>query len=186
MTIAAKSIELTAFFVFASAMMGNVMAEGNLTQHAIKVEHVTIASTKTFAAVEAALELSIPRIDPAIMDALAKGDGERAKVLARGFDLFIFEKRDHGILLRSAGQTRNALQYEIGNPITASSMARYQLPAALYAPLRVVLYENASGGTIFEYDLPSTLFGQFGDEKVAAVGRKLDAELERALRRAAD
>ena len=64
-------------------------------------------------------------------------------------------------------------------------MTRHQLPAALYAPLRVVLYENAAGGATFEYDRPSTLFGQFGDEQVAAVGRELDVELERALRRAA-
>jgi NADP-dependent 3-hydroxy acid dehydrogenase YdfG len=33
---------------------------------------------------------------------------------------------------------------------------------------------------------PSTLFGQFGDEQITAVGRELDAELERALRRAAE
>ena len=38
----------------------------------------------------------------------------------------------------------------------------------------------------FEYDRPSTLFGQFGDGQVTAVGRELDAELERALRRAAE
>jgi len=164
-----------------AAMAGTVV-----TQRAIQVEHVKITSTKIFAEVEAALERSIPQIDPAIMDALAKGDSDRAKELAHGSELFIFEKRDHGILLRSAGQKRNALQYEIGNPISAASMTRYQLSAALYAPLRVALYENASGGTTFEYDLPSTLFGQFGDERVTAVGLKLDAELERALRHAAD
>ncbi len=162
------------------------MAEPNVTRHAIQVEHVKITSTKTFADVEAALERSIPKIDPAIMDALANGDGDRAKELARGSELFIFEKRDHGSLLRSAGQTRNALQYEIGNPITAASMTRYQLPAAIYAPLRVAVYENASGGTTFEYDLPSTLFGQFGDERVTAVGLKLDSELEHALLHAAE
>ena len=37
---------------------------------------------------------------------------------------------------------RNALQYEIGNPLTASKMTRYELGAALYAPLRVVLFED--------------------------------------------
>jgi hypothetical protein len=176
----------TAFFVLAPITMENVMAEPSVTRRAIKVEHVTITSTRTFAEVEAALEKSLPQMDQAIMEALARGDGKRASELAHGSELFIFEKRDDGILLRSAGQTRNAWQYEIGNPITASSMTQYQLPAALYAPLRLVLYENASGGTIFEYDLPSTLVGQFDDEKVTAVGLKLDAELERALRHAAD
>jgi hypothetical protein len=40
---------------------------------------------------------------------------------------------------------------------TATRMTRHQIPAALYAPLRVVLYENTAGGAIFEYDKPSTL-----------------------------
>jgi hypothetical protein len=186
MPTTARTFLLTTFFVLTPAIKENVMAEPNITRHAIKVEHVKITLTKTFAEVEARLERSIPQIDPAIMEALAKGDRKRADELAHGSELFIFEKRDHGILLRSAGQTRKALQYEIGNPITAASMTQYQLPAALYAPLRVVLYENASGGATFEYDLPSTLFGQFGDERVTAVGLKLDAELDRALRRAAD
>jgi hypothetical protein len=186
MTNAASSILLTVFFVLAPAIMESIMADPNVTRHAIQVEHIKITSTKTFADVEAALERSIPKIDPAIMDALAKGDGDRAKELAHGSELFIFQKRDHGSLLRSDGQKRNALQYEIGNPITAASMTRYQLSASLYAPLRVALYENASGGTTLEYDLPSTLFGQFGDKRVTAVGLKLDAELEHALLHAAE
>jgi hypothetical protein len=37
----------------------------------------------------------------------------------------------------------------------------------------------------FEYDLPSSLFGQFGDNRVTAVGRELDMELEEALEVAA-
>ena len=36
-----------------------------------------------------------------------------------------------------------------------------------------------------EYDLPSSLFGQFGDNRVTAVGRELDMELEEALEVAA-
>ena len=48
------------------------------------------------------------------------------------------------------------MQYEIGNPLTAERMSRYALAAGLYAPLRVVLYEDESGRAIFEYDLPSS------------------------------
>jgi hypothetical protein len=43
-----------------------------------------------------------------------------------------------------------AMQYEIGNPLTAERMTRYVLGAALYAPLRIVPYEDASGRAIFE------------------------------------
>jgi uncharacterized protein (DUF302 family) len=95
--------------------------------------------------------------------------------------LSIFGSRDHGALLRIAGQSRKAVQYEIGNPFTATRMTRQQLPASLYAPLRVVLYENEDGHAVFEYDRPSLLFGQFGDERVTAVARELDAALERVL-----
>lgn len=164
----------------------NALANSRITQRSIAVEHVRIDSTQPFAAVEAALEAAIPALDPRIVEALASGDLKRAEELAHGVELFIFLKRNHGALLRAYGQARKAMQYDIGNPITASTMTRYQLPAAAYAPLRVVLYENASGSATFEYDKPSTLFGQFGDDRVTAVGRKLDEELARALQKAAD
>jgi uncharacterized protein (DUF302 family) len=64
-------------------------------------------------------------------------------------------------------------------------MTRHTLAAALYAPLRVVLYETDQGTSVFEYDLPSSLFGQFGGDRVTEVGKKLDRELETALLKAA-
>jgi hypothetical protein len=68
-----------------------------------------------------------------------------------------------------------------GNPFTASRMTRQQLPAALYAPLRVLLYKDDSGQEAFEYDRRSSLFWQFGDERVTAVARELAQAIERAL-----
>jgi hypothetical protein len=68
----------------------------------------------------------------------------------------------------------SAQQYEIGTSLTASKMTRHQLAAALYAPLRVVLFEDANGRGIFEYEKPSSLFGQFGYERVTEVGLDLD------------
>ena len=84
-------------------------------------------------------------------------------------------------MLRIAGLARKAMQYEIGNPLAASRMTQHRMAAALYAPLRVLLYENEAGRAVFEYDRPSSLFGQFGDERVTAVGRELDAKLESVL-----
>jgi hypothetical protein len=60
-------------------------------------------------------------------------------------------------------------------------MTRHQLQAALYVPLRVTLFENDSGGCTFAYDRPSSLFGQFGDERVTEVSHRLDEELKAAL-----
>ena len=65
-------------------------------------------------------------------------------------------------------------------------MTRHLLASGLYAPLRVILYKDETGGSILEYDRPSSLFGQYGDERVMEVGRYLDAALEAALRNAAE
>lgn len=99
-----------------------------------------------------------------------------------GAKLSIFLCRDHGSLLQIAGRPANAVQYEIGNPLTATKMTRHRLAAGLYAPLRVILYENQEGRAVFECDKPSSLFQQFDDDRVSEVGRYLDAALEEALR----
>ena len=158
-----------------------------MTKQAIVVEHIRIESAKPFADVRAALERSVPHLDPGLVKALGDGDVDRAdREKKEGPELSIFLVRDHGAILRIAGKTRNALQYDIGNPVTASLMTRHHLSAALYAPIRVVLYENDAGRGVFEYDQPSTTFGQFGDERVTAVARGLDAALARALLGAAN
>jgi uncharacterized protein (DUF302 family) len=177
---------LSILSVLAVSVTGVALAHPNLTVGTIRVEHVRIVSTKTFAQVKSALEAQVPQLDPAIATALNAGDLERAQKLEHGTPLYIFLKRDHGALLQAQGGARNAIQYEIGNPLTASQMTRHKLGAALYAPLRVVLYENSNGEPTFEYDKPSTLFGQFGDAEVANVGHELDQEIEQALRRAAE
>ena len=158
------------------------MSDARESRSTIEVEHIKIASTKSFAEAKAALERLVPEIDPAISVLLREGESERAlKKLETGPVLARFLSRDHGSLLQIAGQRRNAVQYDIGNPLTASRMTRHRLPAALYAPLRVLLYEDDSGQAAFEYDRPSSLFGQFGDERVTTVARELDQAIERAL-----
>jgi len=153
----------------------------------IAVEHIAISSDRSFAEVRQRLETTLPKLDTTIAEALGSGDQKRAADYEEnGPKLSIFEQRDHGALLQIVGRRRNALQYEIGNPLTASKMTRYKLSAALYAPLRVILFEDERGKGVFEYDKPSSFFGQFGDERVTEVGRYLDVALETALRKAAD
>ena len=42
----------------------------------------------------------------------------------------------------------------------------------------MLLYEAGEGKTRVEYDLPSSLFGQFGNEDVDRVAESLDRKLE--------
>jgi hypothetical protein len=156
------------------------------TQRTVHVEHIRIESSKPLAEVKAALEGLVPQFDTGILELLQRGETERARRdLERLPALSILGSRDHGALFRITGQSRQALQYDIGNPLTATGITQHQLSAALYAPLRVLLYENEAGHAIFEYDRPSSLFGQFGDERVTVVARELDASLEGVLVKAA-
>ena len=123
----------------------------------IAVEHIRISSGRPFAEVRRKLEGTVPELDTGIAEALWKGDQKRAQDYEEnGPKLSIFGERDHGALLQISGGRRNALQYDIGNPLG-----------------------------VFEYDKPSSFFGQYGDERVTEVGRYLDATLEAVLRSAA-
>jgi Domain of unknown function DUF302 len=150
----------------------------------LSVEHFTISSTNTFESVRAKLETLAPRIDDGIFARLLSGDSTRAlQELEALAPLTIFSQRDHGGLLAIAGARRRAIQYEIGNPLTASKMSRHKLSAALYAPIRVLLRED--GDVAFEFDRPASVFAQFGNEDVYAVAQRLDRDLVALLEAAA-
>jgi hypothetical protein len=106
--------------------IGTAMAKPSTVRLQIQVEHVRIEVAKPFEAVRAALENLVPPLDPAIPEALQQSDIVRAnEALQRGPELVIFGARDHGKLLRTAGLSRKAVQYEIGNPLTASRMTQH-------------------------------------------------------------
>lgn len=158
------------------------MANQGISNRTISVEHVTIHSSNLFDTVRAKLEALLPRIDDGIFTLLKYGESERAlRELKASPPLSIFGFRDHGALLAIAGLRRRAVQYDIGNPLTASNMTRHQLSAGLYAPVRVLLHEDSDGVVAFEYDRPASIFGQFRDDKVNAVARQLDQDLQSSL-----
>jgi uncharacterized protein (DUF302 family) len=152
----------------------------------ISIEHITIASNKSFETVKAKLEVLLPRIDDGIFALLRYGEFSRAlKELETLPPLSIFGFRDHGALLRVAGLKAHAIQYDIGNPLTVSKMTRHELSAALYAPIRVLLLEDTTGVVSFEYDRPLSTFGQFDNYDVDLISQKLDNDLKTVLEAAA-
>jgi uncharacterized protein (DUF302 family) len=111
---------------------------------------------------------------------------ERLKAAEGAQELMVFSVFDHGAALNMVGARTNAKQYLIGNPLTAIQMSQHDIRAALYAPLRVLVYEQREGHTIVEYDQPSSQFGQFGLTDVTQVAMTLDVKLERVLVQAAE
>jgi uncharacterized protein (DUF302 family) len=145
------------------------------------VNHVQLTADRPFAEVKAAFERRLGRFDPEVQKALAEGgdpEAARARIeeMVGPSGFMLFGTSDHGSLLRIVGRPRKAVQYVVGNPLFAVEMTRHSIGAALYAPLRVLIYEE-DGKTCIEYDRPSSLFGQFGDGQVDAMASSLDQKL---------
>src|SRR6202012_2008280 len=115
-----------------------------------------------------------PRLDDGICTLLRYGEGTRAlRELEACPPLTIFGQRDHGALRAIAGRTRRSIQYDIGNPLTASKMTRHQLSAGLYAPIRVLLREDSDGGVACEYNRPASVCGHSGTDESPKMTRRL-------------
>ena len=147
------------------------------------VDHVRLESDKPFEDVAKAFERQLGRFDPDVAKPLiAGGDVEevRAKIeaMAGPSGFMLFGTTDHGALLRIVGQKRKAIQYVVGNPLFALQMTQHDIRASLYAPLRVLIYQNDEGKTCVEYDKPSSLFGQFGNDRISPTAAMLDKKLE--------
>jgi uncharacterized protein (DUF302 family) len=147
------------------------------------VDHVQVSTDKPFEEVAQSFERRLGRFDPEVYNALAaNGDAEdargRIEAMAGPSGFMQFTTHNHGALLRLAGQRRKAIQYVVGNPLFALRMTQHDIRAALYAPLRVLVYENGEGKTCLEFDRPSSLFGQFGNPEVNAVAAMLDRKLD--------
>jgi len=69
-------------------------------------------------------------------------------------------------------------------PLIASTMTRHDIRAGLYAPLHVLVFEAGDMSVHVEYDLPSTLFGQFGIDEITTVGLALDDKLLTLIKKA--
>jgi uncharacterized protein (DUF302 family) len=162
--------------------------EPKVRRNTIQVEHIRIDSEKSYDEVRAALE-QLPRFDDRIRALLHYGEIARVKAeletIQGDAGLVIFSIATHGDWLQIRGGKRKAAQYVIGNVLVSSLMTQHELAAGLYAPLRIMLFENGAGTATFEYDQPSTLFGQYGDERVDTVAKDLDQKIYGALFEAA-
>jgi uncharacterized protein (DUF302 family) len=174
-------------------VLGGVVVNGRIGGHRtvgntmrdtrILVDHVRQASDKPFEDVTTAFERRLEGFDPDVYKGLAAGgdaEGTKAKMEAMAWpsDFTLFATHNHGELLRLAGQKRKAVQYVVGNPLFALQMTQNDIRASLYAPLRVLIYEDEDGKTGEEYDRPSSLFRQFGNDRISPTAAMLDKQLE--------
>jgi uncharacterized protein (DUF302 family) len=165
-------------------LAGVRMSEPKQDQHRGKIiiEHDSVKTAKPFDEVAAAFEARMGKFDPTAYEQLRNGaypEAVRARIegMVGPSGFMLFRTSDHGALLRLAGQNKKAVQYLLGNPLFAVRMTQHDIRAGLYAPLRVLVYQDEAGKTCVEYDKPSSLFGQFGNAKVTEVANMLDEKL---------
>jgi len=161
--------------------------------HSITIEHVSVLSLQDFAATTKDFESRIGKFDSEAVKALALPNPPLEEMRARieamagssGFMQF-GRMQTFGLLLPMAGKAPGkANQYLVGNPLIALQMVQHDLRVGLYVPLRVLLFEDANGKTHLEYDLPSSVLGQFQNDQVNAVARMLDQKLDALIKAAA-
>ena len=157
------------------------------TENTISLRHVSLSLDKTFEETCSRFQSRMGYLDyPAFNERLERGMSEDAardymKNIEGLLGLMIFAVIDHGRLAGLAGKAAGAKQYVVGNPLFALQMTKKDIRAGLYAPLRVYIREDGPKKSIVEYDLPSSLFGQFQNAEVDHVARMLDEKLEVAI-----
>jgi len=153
---------------------------------ALPVTHVIVHTTKKYADVRAAIESRLGVFDAPMRQLLKEGKVEELRAAAQKgagkYGLMIHYTAYHGDLLMLNGGKKNLIAYYVGNILSATSMTAINPAAGLYAPLRMVVYEDAKGGTTFEYDKPSTMFGQFRNAEIDKVAKSLDDRISTMIR----
>ncbi|MDB5603816.1 MAG: hypothetical protein JWP25_716 [Bradyrhizobium sp.] len=99
---------------------------------------------------------------------------ERRVKLSQGLEPDGFMIRfvaEQGDLLALEGRRQHGNVCYLSNVIAAAEMTKLNFGTALYAPLRLNIYENTHGGTTFECDTPSTEFGQFHNADIDRLPR---------------
>ena len=194
-----KQLALSGVFLVSATVAGGSSTDATpapqaatpqaMTATTVPVLHRSMAIDAGFERFTSALEKILGHFPSGVQEDIIKNPQlaeQRLKAAEGAQGLMIFSVFDHGAALNMVGARLNAKQYLIGNPLTAIQMTQHDIRAALYAPLRVLVYGQGDGYTIVEYDQPSSQFGQFGQLDVTQVARTLDEKLERVFVQAAD
>src|ERR1700744_818737 len=176
---------LGAILVLLGAAATGSAAELQVSTTPVVMEHVTIETSKPYQIVTSRLNEEVKRFDESYRALLNENkiDELRAKLIQGlepdGFMIhFVAEQGDLSAL---DGSHRQGNVYYLGNAIGAAQLTKVNFSAALYAPLRLNVYENAHGGTTFEYDKPSPQFGQFHNAEIDKIAHILDDHMLRLI-----
>ena len=97
----------------------------------------------------------------------------------------LFAEFDHGAWLSKFGLERRSVRWIFGNPLIAITMIQYDVTAGLFAPVEMLITEDADhSGTTVVYVRPSSLMVIEDNPPLLAAAIALDAKCEALMARA--
>jgi uncharacterized protein (DUF302 family) len=147
-----------------------------------QVTRLVIDVDSSFDEFKSRYEQAVPAFSPDKIAGLADWNAvvaRTAELAPHGF--LLYGKVDAAPVMKLNGHTRRAVTYLMGNHVVAETMYGKDPGVLLYAPLRTLIYEDLNGKVHFSIDQPSTRFSSFGNDDIAATGKRLDEKLAELL-----
>ena len=157
----------------------------------INVEHIVVTSSRPYDEVKASLESQLGIIgntdELTQRWSMARASWEQIKQAIEQqlgtSGLSIFSKVEQGQLLSLAGKSARVIQYAIGNPLLAIQMIEHVPEVALYAPLRVAVYES-NDKTCVAYDRFTSLLAPHQHPQVNSIAQLVEQKVEELVAQA--
>lgn len=157
--------------------------QSQITQ--VTVEHVVVPSDLPFDDVIVALESRIGlygnwEVLPHLLASRRATWEEVAELTlpligTSGFTSFV--KMEQGVLLSLTGKPKRITLYALGNHLLGVHMIEEVPEVGLYAPPRLVVYEDYTGRTFIAYDRLASLVSQYGNPQVSSMAALVDQKM---------
>jgi uncharacterized protein (DUF302 family) len=150
----------------------------------IPVERWSVESSRPYDAIIAALDAAIGHPDmrsfsPDIYESASDASLRAAVAQALGPSGFMeFMRFDLGAVVRA--QSKDAARihrFVIGNPLIMREMVKYVPDAGSYAPVTILVVEQA-GSVRISYDTMASFLAPYGSAEASQVARELDTKVQ--------
>jgi uncharacterized protein (DUF302 family) len=152
----------------------------------ITIEHIVVASDRSYERVIEALEARLGlradwgEITRELITTNASWEQAiqivEQQLGTSGFT--ILSKIEQGALLTLKGKPTRTVQYAIGNPLVAIQMIEHAPEVALYAPLRLVVYEDRAGHASVAYERFTSQLAQYPNPGIPPLAQFVEQKLE--------
>jgi hypothetical protein len=147
-----------------------------------QVTRLTISVAQSYEAFRNRFHAAVPQFNSEHLAEFVERKASWDEVVADAnatapFGFFIFWKLDVDPAMSLNGGTAKCSEYLMGNHTIAERMFRVNAVSMLYVPLRIVLFQQMGGPTVFVIEQPSSILSSLVSPQIDAVASELDQKL---------